>query len=82
MNVHVENLSTELQAQDAFQIKEILESFIENGVAPEQIGIGVHQDGKLSVMVGSTEIGTIVRSLGETNGQNFVKTEFVPASIS
>jgi len=82
MNVHVENLSDELQAKSASQIKDILESFIENGVSPEQIGIGVHQDGKLSVMVGSTEIGTIVRYLGETNGQNFVKTEFVPASIS
>ncbi len=82
MNVHAESLSAELQAEDAFQIKEILESFIENGVAPEQIGICIHQDGKLSVMVGSTEIGTIVRHLGETNGQNFIKTEFVPVSIS
>lgn len=80
--MNIENLSANLQAESASQVKEILESFIEQGVAPEQIGIGVHQDGRLDVLVGSTEIGTIVRYFGETNGQEFVKTEFVPASIS
>ncbi|KKM91205.1 hypothetical protein LCGC14_1230970 [marine sediment metagenome] len=80
--MNIENLSANLQAESASQVKEILESFIEQGVVPEQIGIGVHPDGKLDVLIGSTEIGTIVRYFGETNGQEFVKTEFVPASIS
>jgi len=80
--MNIENLSVNLQTESASQVGRILESFIEQGVAPEQIGIGVHPDGKLSVMVGSNEIGTIVRYFGETNGQEFVKTEFVPASIS
>lgn len=79
--MHIENLSNDLQAESASQVKEILESFIEQGVAPEHIGIGVHPDGRMDVMIGSTEIGTIVRYLGKTNGQEFVKTEFVPASI-
>ena len=80
--MNIENLSADLQNESASQVRRILLSFIEQGVAPEHIGIGVHEDGKLSVSVGSTEVGTIVRYVGEKNGQEFVKTDFVPASIS
>ncbi len=78
MMINVEELPNDLEQRSANQVKAILESFIDNGVQPEEINLGFFNDGKIAVEISGSIIGTIIRTFdGET-----VDATFTPGSLN
>lgn len=81
-DVYIESLSDEKQEQDAENIKDILEKLIKN-VDPTNVTVNVDINGRISVLICGTLIGTIHRFAFEDNtGQMIMKATFQPESVS
>ncbi len=76
--ISVEELPNNLEQQSADQLKTILETFIANGVEPEEISLGFFDDGKIAVSISGDVVGTIIRTFdGKT-----VDATFTPRSLN
>ena len=75
--INVEELPNAFEQMSANQVKAILETFIDNGVQPEEINLGFLEDGKIIVAISGIIMGTIIRTFdGET-----VDAIFTPRSL-
>ena len=70
--ISVETLPSNLEQLSATQVTEIVESFINEGVKPQEISLGFCDDGKIAVAISGVLVGTILRTFdGESVDATF-----------